>query len=74
MANDDVLYMELTAQEDSVIDALKTAEGIEHDAAKAMWDDGTIENAANAAASELGDLLTAIQARRDQIPAANGVT
>lgn len=69
-AEDDLLYRDLTEAEGLVIDALSSIEDIE----SGGWpDDGVIENAANSAASELGDLLKAIQARRDQIPPAEEV-
>lgn len=67
-ADDDTLYTDMTERERQAVDALTDIEGIESDAAAGGWDDGAVENAANSAASELRDLLDAIQARRDQIP------
>lgn len=69
ITDDDTLYADLTEAERHTVDARVDVECIETDAHN--WgDDGTIENAANAAASELNELLAAIQARRDQIPPA----
>jgi hypothetical protein len=68
---DDALYRDMADRERAVLDAISDVEGIETDAAAGSWDDGTVENAANSAASELGDLLKAIQARMAAIPPAD---